>query len=179
MKAASVRWLYSFDQKLVNPPGNPMGRWLLWASVALGVSFSMVNIYAALGGRRGMWTIFGHDYLRLGTEGYLTTELEWIAAVLKLGIALLPTTLLPCAGLPLPTWRTAGTGIIAATLAAYGASQMVLATRVWVGVVHPLGGLDDLSSPWRTLLWDPVFLVWGLLMLAAVRWRVAECRGTK
>ena len=101
MKAASVRWLYSFDQKLVNPPGNPMGRWLLWASVALGVSFSMVNIYAALGGRRGMWTIFGHDYLRLGTEGYLTTELEWIAAVLKLGIALLPTTLLPCAGLPL------------------------------------------------------------------------------
>jgi len=51
-------------------------------------------------------------------------------------------------------------------LVVYGAAEVTAEALVETGVIKPSGSVDWTTLRW---LWDPWFLVWGLLLAAATR----------
>jgi hypothetical protein len=93
----------------------------------------------------------------------------WIAVALKLAAVALP--LLLTTGVTAPRW----TGIIrvltlieAVVLTGYGLVLTTVGLLVQADVVHAGIGADHRALAWHAYLWDPWFLVWGLLVFAAL-----------
>jgi hypothetical protein len=57
----------------------------------------------------------------------------------------------------------------AAFLTLYGLVFTAVGLLVQSGVLHASADADRYAMAWHTYLWDPWFLVWGLLVLAALR----------
>lgn len=62
-------------------------------------------------------------------------------------------------------WVRALAWVGGAVLAGYGALNVVVAWLVLGGVVEPEGGYDRSAMLGHAALWDPLFLVWGVLLL--------------
>lgn len=133
------------------------------------LSFAAVSFYWGFGGVWGVDTL-GGDIARLARArdpGLLA--LNWTAGGLKLAGGVLALALVQHWGRRLPRRPlilAARAGAILLTV--YGLVQTVSVLLVHLGVV-------DLESPvpaeviqWRLLLWEPWFLVWGLLLGATV-----------
>ena len=56
-------------------------------------------------------------------------------------------------------------------VAAYGLVNAVVAWLVLAGVVVPEGGFDRPAMVGHAFLWDPMFLVWGALVVVGLRRR--------
>jgi multisubunit Na+/H+ antiporter MnhB subunit len=140
---------------------------LLTGAAIVGVIHAAFSLFWALGGRWllptvGQWAV---DYAR---EAPLTTGilLSFVAGM-KCAVAITP--LLASQGrLPHPRiWR--GLAWIAAlVLTGYGAVNSIVAWLVLGGVLRPEGGFDRQSMNGHAYLWDPLFLVWGLLLGAGL-----------
>lgn len=91
-----------------------------------------------------------------------------LVGVLKIVAAVVPV-LVVARRLPWPrAWRAAcwlGGGV----LLLYGAANAVVAWFVLAGVVVPDGGFDEAAMLGHAFLWDPLFAVWGALLLVALR----------
>ena len=65
-------------------------------------------------------------------------------------------------------WRTVswigGIGLVL-----YGAVNAAVAGLVLLGVIRPHGGFDRAAMLGHALLWDPLFAVWGALLVASLR----------
>ena len=59
-------------------------------------------------------------------------------------------------------------------LVLYGGANIVVAWLVLRGVVEPEGGYDERAMLGHAALWDPLFLLWGALLVAGL----ALSRGT-
>jgi Protein of unknown function (DUF3995) len=100
-------------------------------------------------------------------EPELVAEL-WVAAGLKLLAGLLALALVRPWGRAVPrrllvvvSW---GTG---ALLALYGAANLVQHGLMEIGVSDVPGDLGETAVHWHLALWDPVWLLGGILFLAA------------
>jgi hypothetical protein len=94
--------------------------------------------------------------------------LVWAAVVLKVVAGLLALALVHQWGRRFPRWMlltAAWSG--AALLTLYGAVQITAELLVQFGAIKPSGSVDWYALHWHLLLWDPWFLVWGLLLGAA------------
>ena len=60
--------------------------------------------------------------------------------------------------------------IEAGILTVYGLVLTVIGMLVQAGAIHPSAGADHRASAWHAHLWDPWFLIWGLLVAIAL-WR--------
>lgn len=85
------------------------------------------------------------------------------AALVKAFVALGPL-LLARRGWPLPRVTRPVAWLSAALLTLWGAANTVVGQLVLAGAIRPDGGYDRPGMVGHAWLWDPLFLVWGVLL---------------
>jgi len=147
----------------------PNGFRLAQAACVLGVLFAAVSAYWAVGGTWLLDTV-GGSLERQARAGHASAVLVPAgAAAAKLVAALLP--LFALGRLSRPPWRSrtrALAWVEAAVLTFYGLVYTSVGLLLQVGVVRAPAGSDLRALAWHTYLWDPWFLVWGLLVGAVL-----------
>lgn len=146
--------------------------WPGYAAFGLGLLYALVSVYWAAGGTGGLDTV-GGDLARLSRDRdptmvavlWLTVGLKLVGAVL--GLALVrPWWWLPHRPLLVLSW------VAAVVLTAYGGLLVGGQTLVKAGLVEASANVDWKAFDWHLFLWDPWFLLWGLLLgVAAYRAR--------
>lgn len=139
---------------------------LLGAAAAAGVVHTGFSLYWALGGRWllptvGEWAV---DAVREAPVG--SALLLLAVAAVKGAVALIPLLR------PRPRRRRLWRGawwLAAVVLAGYGAVNSVAAWLVLAGAIRPEGGYEREAMIGHAYLWDPLFMVWGLLLAAGLR----------
>ncbi|MDQ3158166.1 MAG: DUF3995 domain-containing protein [Actinomycetota bacterium] len=141
-------------------------RFFIAAAVA-GIAHALPSLYWALGGTALVSTL-GEWAARWQREspGEVAVLLSLIFLA-KLAGAMLPLVnergLLPAPRL----WR----GLFwcaAALLVTYGASNVVAALAALTGMIGTAQTMDTTALVGHAFLWDPLFLLWGLLLAAAL-----------
>ena len=143
------------------------------AALVLGAAFAGISLYWGLGGTAMLDTV-GGALAAGGRAGTLaTTSLVWAAVVLKMVAATLPMALVGshfrvCSDrwqrrLRLLVWAQA------LVLTGYGLVQCVVGWLVQFGVIRTPVTDDHHALAWHAWLWDPWFLLWGLLVTATLR----------
>ncbi len=137
----------------------------------IGVLFAAVNAYWALGGTWLLDTI-GGTLEQQGRAGATTVILAlWAAVVLKLVAAGLPLL-----ALRWPSgrgWKRTVWGLAwaeAAILVLYGVVLTTAGLLIQAGVIPTSATADHRALAWHAYLWDPWFLIWGVLVVVAM-WR--------
>lgn len=150
-------------------------RWPAYAAATWAFLFALVSFYWALGGTAGVET-----NAPAITEPVLNREpaalaVIWVTGVLKLMLAGLALLLL----WPRPRWLPLAeriprrllivTGwVVTALMAAYeGLGSLVQHALMVAGVIDTPAGLGATSARWHLILWDPWWLLGGLLLGAA------------
>lgn len=64
----------------------------------------------------------------------------------------------------------------AVVLIAWGGLNTVVGQLVLAGLVRPAGGYDRPGMLGHAYLWDPLFLVWGMALMAGLRGSASLCR---
>lgn len=137
-------------------------RWFV-AAAAVGLAHALPSLYWALGGTALVSTIgaWAADWQRQAPVQVMVLLL--MIFVLKLAGALLPLAN-ERGRLPAPRlWRGLFWGA-AGVLVAYGAVNVVAALAALTGVVDGGPTMDTAALMGHALLWDPLFLLWGLLL---------------
>lgn len=138
-------------------------RWLRLAACA-GIVHAGFSLYWASG---GTWLLdaLGQWAVRAATNGGLLTSAGLAATgMLKLGAALAPLLVERRKELRPPRWYrilawTGATGLIF-----YGGANTMIAALVLNGVIRSDGGYDRVAMVGHATLWDPLFLIWGILL---------------
>lgn len=93
----------------------------------------------------------------------------WIVVVLKLFGAWLPVAVVSNADQrPGRLWHRLAQ-LEAAILTIYGLVLTSVGLLVQAGVIDRGARADQKALTWHAFLWDPWFLIWGLLIIAALR----------
>lgn len=157
----------------INPPATESQRSPFPAAQAafvLGLAYAGVSVYWGLGGT-GLLDTVGGSLERAGREGGLGISLLlWAAATLKAIAAVLP--LLAVNRRPSARWRRAVRSLAwveGTVLFAYGLVLTGVGLLLQLGIVEPTADADHRALAWHAFLWDPWFLMWGLLVLFALR----------
>lgn len=139
------------------------------AACVVGVLSALVSAYWGTGGTWLLDTV-GGVFERGGRDG--STGLRavvWLTVLLKLAAAVLGL-LAVRRGLAAPPRRLARRLAWAAAiiLSLYGGVLTVSGLLVETGVLAASADADRRALRWHAFLWDPWFLLWGLLLLAAL-----------
>lgn len=149
-------------------PRRRAGLACLWLAACLGCVHAGFSLYWAAGGTWLLETI-GQWAVRAAAEGGpLVTGVLAGIGVLKLVVALAPALVerFGTSGLRRPV---RGLSWVAALgLTAYGGVNTLVAALVLFGVIRTDDGYDRQAMIGHALLWDPLFLAWGLSLLAAL-----------
>jgi hypothetical protein len=144
--------------------------------LVVGALYAAVSAYWAAGGMRLLDTVGGRlESAGRGRDAWIIALL-WAIVLLKLLAAALP-------GVALAARRGPGPGpgpgfsrlvrplgwLVGGALAAYGLVLTSAGLLVESGVLHAGREADHRALAYHALLWDPWFLLWGLLMLTALR----------
>lgn len=128
-------------------------------------TFAAVSFYWAVGDRAGLSTLGGRiEEMALGRDPLIVT-MVWVTGVLKVAGGLLALALVQPWGLRLPRHLlllAAWGGAV--LLTAYGVLQLTSVGLVMLGVLTPSQPIDATVLWWRLLLWEPWFLLWGVLL---------------
>lgn len=141
------------------------------AACAVGVVYAGVSVYWGLGGTWLVDTVGGSLAKRGRAGDAAVLGAVWGAAVLKLIAAWLPIAAVRAPG-QRKVWVLAW--LAAGILVLYGLVLSAVGWLVQAGVVRAAAHADHRALAWHAYLWDPWFLVWGLLIAwALVRARTA------
>jgi hypothetical protein len=152
------------------PPARPrpLARWIAYTAAGVGFAFAVPNLYWGLGGTRGLATLGGEIERRAREGDEVILALNWVSVVLKVLGGLLALALverwgrrLPRRGIRAAAWIGAG------VLVVYGAAQTTAVLMAFLGIVEPEDHPGDSVLRWRLFVWEPWFLVWGLLLAVA------------
>ncbi len=157
--------------------------WTGWAAAVTAFAFAAVSLAWALGSTVGLGTL-GGSVERMAREGdarlyaanAVAVVLKGLGGVLALAMVRPWGERLPRRPLLALGWAGAG------VLVLYGTLQVAAVALVAAGVVVPAEPTPDRVLRWRLLLWEPWFLVWGLLLAAATlhrqrRWGTVTTTG--
>ncbi|WP_228502155.1 DUF3995 domain-containing protein [Pseudoclavibacter sp. VKM Ac-2867] len=138
-------------------------RMLVLAAAAIGVVHAAFSAYWALGGTWLLSTIGAIAVEFSRREPLESGLLLGGVALVKLLAALIPVAL-DAQRMPWPrVWRAicwvGGPGIVL-----YGLVNIVASGAVLLGILVPEGGYDRDAMIGHALLWDPLFLIWGLAL---------------
>jgi hypothetical protein len=135
----------------------------------VGLAYAAVSAYWGVGGTWLVDTV-GGSLARLGRAGDPgVLAAVWAAAVLKATAAVLP--LLAVRGLGAHRRTQAARSlawIAAAILTVYGAVLTTVGLLLQLDVIHRSATADQRALAWHAYLWDPWFVVWGLLVATAL-----------
>lgn len=145
--------------------------WPCYAAAAAAFSFAAVSFYWALGGLAGLSSL-GDDFKELARARDPTLiTIVWITAVLKAAVGALALALVQPWGARLPRrWLLLLAWGCAAILILYGLLQEASVALVMLDVITPAEPADPTVLRWRLLLWEPWFVVWGVLLGLAARY---------
>jgi Protein of unknown function (DUF3995) len=137
------------------------------AALLLGVSYAAVSAYWGLGGTALLDTVGGafERAGRVGSAGLIA--LVWVTVVLKLLAAVLGLIAVAdyrCLDIRQRRLARRAGWAAALILVMYGGVLSVTGWLVQVGIVPAAANADHEALRWHAYLWDPWFLVWGLLM---------------
>ncbi len=141
------------------------GRWAGYAAGACAFLNAAVSFYWAAGGTFGLDTV-GSQADELAALGNVGVFIVWFAGLLKVAGGLLALALVQAWGPRLfRPWMLllAGWGG-AAVLVLYGGAQVGSLLLVATGVVEASDDMDWRAFYGHLYLWDPWFLVWGVLL---------------
>jgi hypothetical protein len=144
---------------------------LAGAAAAIGIAYAGVSAYWGAGGT-GLLSTLGGTLERLGREhspGALLVV--WLTVLAKLAVSVLGPAAVCPGWATLVRWRRGIRGLAwlaAAVLIAYGGILTVVGVGVNAGLVHRSATADRTALRWHAYLWDPWFLLWGLLLAAAI-----------
>ncbi|NGO71670.1 DUF3995 domain-containing protein [Streptomyces boncukensis] len=186
--SAAIDWSVSIRSTLfcddcdVTRDHVPQKARLVWcgcAAFGLGLLYALVSAYWAAGGTAGLDTV-GGDLERWGRARDPTmVAVLWLTAGLKLIAAVLGLALVRKWGKRLPRWTLLALSWGAtAVLVLYGGSLVVGQALVKAGVIEASADVDWKAFDWHLFLWDPWFLIWGLL-LGATTWGSARQSATR
>ena len=136
-----------------------------YAAAAAALAFAAVSLYWALGGTAGLDTLGGQieELARAGDPGLRMAV--WVSVVLKVLGGMLALALVRPWGRTVPRWiLLAAAWGGSALLVLYGTIQMISLALVEFGVITVVEPVDRDALRWRLMLWEPWFLVWGLLL---------------
>lgn len=144
--------------------GKQASSWVGYAAAAVAFTFAAVSLGWVLGGTVALSTLGNRiEELVLARDPTLIT-LTWVVVVLKVAGGLLALALVQSWGLRLPQRPLRLTASIgAAALIAYGVLQEASVALIALGLTsaeRPAGSV----LLWRLLLWEPWFIVWGVLL---------------
>ena len=147
------------------------GQGAAWAAFAVGLLYAAVSVYWGLGGSWLLDTV-GASLTQAGRSASAPVVLAvWFAVALKVIAVVLP---LPAAGAVAPggfrrrRLARALAWIEAVILTCYGLILTAVGLLVQAGVIGTPADADHRALAWHAYLWDPWFLVWGLLVTAAL-----------
>jgi hypothetical protein len=150
----------------------PPRAWPAWAALVAGLAYAGISIYWGLGGTWLLDTV-GGPLAAGGRSGRAwVTAAVWAAAGLKVIAAVVPVLAVGRAAVsrPLP-WRRLLLVLAwaeAVILTLYGLVLTVVGLLVQSGLIRAGAGADHRALAWHAYLWDPWFLLWGLLVTAAL-----------
>jgi hypothetical protein len=149
-------------------PAQLRGLSAAWAASACGLGYVAISLYWALG---GSWLLATVGASLAGTDSVAVRFAVWAAVVLKAIAAFLPLVAIG-ALCRLPRgwerWLRRLTWIEALILIGYGLVLTAAGLLVQSGVIAPSANADRRALRWHACLWDPWFLVWGLLVTIAL-----------
>ncbi len=159
-----LRGVGGFAQRMAHT-GGPTAAVVIWAAVAAKAGGAALSL-SLVSGRKETTRAAGGRTSRRGRRKSVTA-----AQVVSARARVRPW------GAPIPRrWRAGIGGAAALVLTLYGAANVVGAALVELGVVSPGGAVDWTALRWHLGLWDPWFVVWGLL-LGAATWRFLRSGG--
>jgi predicted secreted protein len=154
-----------------------------WAAFAVGLLYAAISVYWGLGGSWLLDTV-GASLTQAGRSASALVVLAvWCAVGLKVIASVLPLLAVgavgvgavrvgavgvAAAGSRLPRLIRALTWVEAVILTVYGLILTAVGLLVQAGVISPSANADHRALEWHAYLWDPWFLVWGLLVTAAL-----------
>ncbi|MCE6995123.1 DUF3995 domain-containing protein [Saccharothrix sp. S26] len=141
------------------------GRWLGWAVFVVGALYAVVSAYWAVGGTAGLDTLGGALAEMARARDPQLIVIVWSTVVLKLVGAVLGLALVQPWGRRVPRWLllTASWGATV-VLVLYGGVLVVAQSLIAVGVVPRASSFDPVAFYWHLFVWDPWFLLWGVLL---------------
>ncbi len=149
--------------------------WPAWAAAACAGAYAGVSLYWALGGTAGLGTLGGSIEHLARSRDAGAAAVIWATVAVKGAGAALALSLCQRWGRVVPhRWRAWLAGSSSVVLVVYGGANMIGETLFVLGVAGPAGA-DRTALHWHLALWDPWFLLWGLL-LGATTWRFVHCR---
>lgn len=152
----------------------------------MGLAYAGISVSWGLGSTWALDTV-GGGLAREGSAGNpLLIAVVWVSVVLKLvaaglGLAAVlpahPSRRLLLRRVPLGRALLVTAWLAAVVLTVYCGVLTLVGLLVQADVVHADATADHRALAWHTWLWDPWFLLWGLLLGAAlVRHRRASSR---
>lgn len=154
------------------------GAWTGRAAALTAFLFAAVSLYWATGGTAGLDTLGGTIEERARAGDPVIMRANWAAVVLKILGGVLALALVQPWGRRLPRrvmLAAAWTG--AAVLILYGTVQTAGVALVALDVIQVTEPIEPTALRWRLFLWEPWFLLWGLL-LAAAAWHATQATAT-
>lgn len=145
---------------------------LAQAACVAGLAYAAISLYWALGGTWLLDTV-GATLVQQGRAGNPGVILAvWAAVVLKIIGAILPLAAAGAApGHAAPARRRKVRVLAwleAAILTIYGVVLTGPELLLQSGAIAPPAGADHRTLAWHAYLWDPWFLLWGVLVTAAL-----------
>lgn len=146
--------------------GEPAGRWAGYAAAGCAFLFAAVSFYWGAGGTFGL-ELVGEEAVELAESGNVGIFLAlWAVGLLKVAGGLLALALVQSWGQRLfRPWMLllAGWGA-AALLTGYGAAQIGVQLLVVTGIIQAPEDMDWRGFYGHLYLWDPWFVIWGVLL---------------
>ena len=156
--------------------GSLPGRWVGYAAAVTAWAFAVVSLYWGSGGTLGLNTLGDDIEQRALARDPLLMGLNWAAVAVKLAAGGFAVMLARRWGLQPGRLRRILGWSASLVLIVYGGLQTLVVLLVLLGVLDPDAPVDSTVLWWRLLVWEPWFLLWGVLLAATVRGASASAR---
>ena len=160
--------------KTAEAPGSGRRTWAAWVACVWALLFALMSFYWALGGELGVNTLGSGIQSLAHDPGFIA--IVWLTGVAKIIGGLFALTLIyPWPRWLPPIWKLILAWIGGVGLALYGGVPLVIEGLVLGGAIRVSGPVDWEGLRWHVWLWDPWWLLGGILFLLAA-WQYQRSR---
>lgn len=148
-------------------PNRRTGTLLILGAALAGLIHAAFSFYWALGGRWLLPTVGQWAVAYASEEPVIAGLALVVVAAVKSGVAIGPVLVSRRQPTHPGAWRALA-WLAAIVLTGYGAVNSIVAWLVLGGALRPEGGFDEQAMMGHAYLWDPLFLIWGILLGAGL-----------
>ncbi len=150
--------------------GPRLAHWAAYGAAVAAFGYAAVSLYWAVGGTAGLSTVGGVAEKMARSGGVAAVAVIAVTVLLKSLGGLLALAMVRPWGQRLPGHALGIAGLAgSAVLILYGAVEVAGEALAETGAIRPSAPADWAALRWHLGLWDPWFLVWGLLLAIATR----------